>query len=116
MSENIKNVNEEAASISEEELTEQRQIRRQKLKDLQEAGRNPFLQETWDVNAYSGDIKADFDSMDQKTVSIAGRMMAKRVMGKASFIDIQDKRVEFSVISREMFWGRKNTNGLRRVI
>lgn len=92
MSENTKNVNEEVVEISEEELTEQRQIRRQKLKDLQEAGRNPFLQETWDVDAYSQDIKNNFEDMDQKQVSIAGRMMAKRVMGKASFIDIQDKQ------------------------
>lgn len=118
MSENIKNVNEEAASISEEELTEQRQIRRQKLKDLQEAGRNPFLQETWDVNAYSGDIKADFDSMDQKTVSIAGRMMAKRVMGKASFIDIQDKKgriqchIKRDVLGQEEYqWFKKSDIG-----
>lgn len=92
MSENTKNVNEKVVEISEEELTEQRQIRRQKLKDLQEAGRNPFLQETWDVDAYSQDIKNNFEDMDQKQVSIAGRMMAKRVMGKASFIDIQDKQ------------------------
>ena len=59
---------------------------------MQEAGRNPFLQETWDVDAYSQDIKNNFEDMDQKQVSIAGRMMAKRVMGKASFIDIQDKQ------------------------
>lgn len=118
MSENIKNINEEAASISEEELTEQRQIRRQKLKDLQEAGRNPFLQETWDVNAYSEDIKADFDNMDQKTVSIAGRMMAKRVMGKASFIDIQDKKgriqchIKRDVLGQEEYqWFKKSDIG-----
>ena len=50
------------------------------------------MQETWDVDAYSQDIKNNFEDMDQKQVSIAGRMMAKRVMGKASFIDIQDKQ------------------------
>lgn len=77
--------------LTEENLTEQRQIRRDKLKKLQEAGRNPFINETWDVNAYSQSIKDNFDEMDGKEVSIAGRMMAKRGMGKASFIDIQDK-------------------------
>ena len=80
----------EVAELTEEELTEQRQIRRQKLRDLQEAGRNPFVIEKWDVDAYSQQIKDNFDEMDGTKVSIAGRMMAKRVMGKASFIDIQD--------------------------
>lgn len=92
MSEKINNTNEEVVEMSEEELTEQRQIRRQKLKELQESDRNPFIHETWDVDAYSKDIKNNFEEMDQKQVSIAGRMMAKRVMGKAGFIDIQDKQ------------------------
>ena len=90
---NNQNVNEEG-NLTEEGLTEQRQIRREKLKTLQEAGRNPFLQETWDVNAYSLDIKDNFDEMDGKEVSMAGRIMAKRGMGKASFIDVQDKQEE----------------------
>ena len=77
--------------LTEENLNEQRKIRREKLKKLQDAGRNPFVNETWDVDAYSESIKNDFDAMDGKEVSIAGRMMAKRGMGKASFIDIQDK-------------------------
>lgn len=77
--------------LTEENLNEQRKIRREKLKKLQEAGRNPFVNETWDVDAYSESIKNEFDAMDGKEVSIAGRMMAKRGMGKASFIDIQDK-------------------------
>ena len=77
--------------LTEENLNEQRKIRREKLKKLQEAGRNPFVNETWDVDAYSESIKNEFDAMDGKEVSIAGRMMAKRSMGKASFIDIQDK-------------------------
>ena len=88
---NNQNVNEDG-NLTEEGLTEQRQIRREKLKTLQEAGRNPFLQETWDVNAHSQDIKENFDEMDGKEVSMAGRIMAKRGMGKASFIDIQDKQ------------------------
>ena len=90
--EKMKNQQAEPAELTEEELTEQRQIRRQKLRDLQEAGRNPFVIEKWDVDAYSQQIKDDFDEMDGKQVSIAGRMMAKRVMGKASFIDIQDSQ------------------------
>lgn len=86
------NVNPETEELTEEGLNEQRKIRREKLKALQEAGRNPFLIEKWEVSAYSQDIKDRFDDMDGKEVSIAGRMMAKRGMGKASFIDIQDTK------------------------
>lgn len=90
--ENRMNPMEEAAVMSEQELNEQRKIRRDKLKALQEAGRNPYLIEKWDQDAYSKDIKDNFDEYDGKVVSIAGRMMAKRVMGKAAFIDIQDDK------------------------
>ncbi|MCQ2551154.1 MAG: OB-fold nucleic acid binding domain-containing protein, partial [Clostridia bacterium] len=78
--------------MTEEKISEQRQIRRDKLSTLQEAGRNPFLHETWDVTAHSMDIKENFDAMDGQQVSIAGRMMACRIMGKAAFCDIQDKQ------------------------
>ena len=78
------------AEVTEEQLTEQRKIRREKLKALQEAGRNPFLHEKWDVTAHSMDIKDNFEAMDGQEVSIAGRLMAFRHMGKASFVDIQD--------------------------
>lgn len=80
------------AEVSEESLNELRKIRRDKLKALQEAGRNPFLHETWDVTAHSMDIKENFDAMEDQEVSCAGRIMAFRNMGKASFIDIQDKQ------------------------
>lgn len=81
----------ETEEMTEESLNEQRKIRREKLRTLREAGRDPFINEKWDVNAYSESIKNDFDEMDGREVSIAGRMMAKRGMGKASFIDIQDR-------------------------
>ncbi len=87
------NVNPEASEVEEftaEQLSEQRQIRREKLKKLQAMGRNPFLHEKWDIDAYSEDVKTKFEEMDGKTVSMAGRIMANRHMGKASFVDIQD--------------------------
>lgn len=84
-------VNVEEVEVSEEQLTEQRRIRREKLKKLQDMGRNPFLIEEWKVDAYSQDIKDNFDEMEGKKVTIAGRIMANRHMGKASFIDVQDK-------------------------
>ena len=77
---------------TEENLNELRRIRREKLKALQEAGRNPFREEKWEVTAHSMDIKENFDAMEDQEVSCAGRIMAFRNMGKASFIDIQDKQ------------------------
>ncbi len=74
------------------DLSGQRKIRRDKLAKLQKMGRNPFLVETWDVTAHSEDVKENFEAMEGKAVSMAGRIMAKRQMGKASFIDIQDKQ------------------------
>lgn len=82
----------DAEELSEEKLSEQRGIRRDKLRKLQDAGRNPFLHEKWNVTAHSVDIKDNFDAMEDEEVSIAGRLMAFRHMGKASFIDIQDKQ------------------------
>jgi lysyl-tRNA synthetase class 2 len=74
-----------------EELSELLQIRRDKLKALREAGRDPFLNEFWDVDAYSQPVKDAYDDYEEKPVSMAGRIMAFRHMGKASFVDIQDK-------------------------
>ena len=91
----------EEVELTAEELTEQRKIRREKLEELQKAGRNPFLLESWDITAYSEDIKANFDNMDGKAVSCAGRIMAKRGMGKASFIDISDNEGRIQVYVRK---------------
>ena len=82
----------EEVEVTEETLNEQRRIRREKLKALQEAGRNPFLQENWNVTAHSKDVKDNFEAMEEQEISCAGRIMAFRNMGKASFIDIQDKQ------------------------
>ncbi|MCD8012859.1 MAG: lysine--tRNA ligase [Lachnospiraceae bacterium] len=65
-------------------------VRRDKLKELQESGNDPFQIRKYDVTNHSREIKDRFDEFDQKTVSVAGRMMSKRVMGKASFCNIQD--------------------------
>ena len=90
----MSNIEKEPQEIYEEtaeNISEQRQIRREKLLKLQNEGRNPFLTEKWDVDAYSKEIKGGFDDFDGKEVSCAGRIMANRHMGKASFIDIKDK-------------------------
>lgn len=91
------NQNLEVEEVSEEQLSEQRQVRREKLKNLQDADRNPFLVEKWDVTAHSQDIKDNFEAMEDQEVSVAGRIMAFRNMGKASFINIQDKQGRIQV-------------------
>lgn len=72
-------------------LSEILQIRREKLQKLRDMGRDPFKVEKYNVTDYSQDIKNKFEKMEGQEVSIAGRIMAKRGMGKASFIDIQDQ-------------------------
>ena len=65
-------------------------VRRQKLADLQEAGKNPFEITKYDVTHHSVEIKDNYDELEGKEVSVAGRLMFKRVMGKASFCNVQD--------------------------
>ncbi len=67
-----------------------RKVRREKLAALQESGKDPFLITKFDVTHHSADIKENFDALKGTTVSVAGRMMSKRVMGKASFCHVQD--------------------------
>ena len=75
----------------QQDLNEILKVRREKLAELQSAGKDPFVITKYDVTNYSGAIKADFEALEGKTVSIAGRMMSKRVMGKASFCNVQDR-------------------------
>ncbi|MDT3844783.1 MAG: lysine--tRNA ligase [Bacillota bacterium] len=74
-----------------EDVNKLRQVRRDKLAELQAAGKDPFQITKFDQTAHSTDIKNDFENFEDKEVSIAGRMMSKRVMGKASFTNLQDK-------------------------
>ena len=75
----------------EQNLNQLLQIRREKLAALQEAGKDPFQITKFAVTHHSTDIKENFEELEEKHVAIAGRMMSKRVMGKASFCNIQDK-------------------------
>lgn len=73
-----------------ENLGELLKVRREKLANLQEAGKNPFEITKYDATHHSEEVKENFDSLEGKTVSVAGRIMSKRVMGKASFCHVQD--------------------------
>ncbi len=84
MAENIKQ------NQPEVDLGEQQRIRQEKLKNLQAEGKDPFVITKFDQTHHSADVKAGFESLEGKSVTVAGRMMSKRVMGKASFCNIQD--------------------------
>ena len=91
------NQNKAAAPVEERELTEkeigeQRQIKRKKLEELRAMGRDPYLEETFDVTAWSKDIRDNFKAMEDQEVRVAGRIMAFRRMGKVAFVDMQDKQ------------------------
>ena len=97
MSEN--KINETAAP--EQELGELLRIRRDKLKALQDEGRDPFTQTRFVRSAYSAEIKDNYDELDGKTVQVAGRIMSKRGMGKAIFCHIKDDRGLIQVYVRK---------------
>ena len=79
------------AQMDEKELNRLVQVRYDKFNELKAAGKNPFVITKYDVTAHAKEIIDNFDSMEGKIVTIAGRMMQKRVMGKASFMNILDK-------------------------
>ncbi len=81
---------EQKKQVQEQDVNQLLKVRREKLAELQANGKDPFVITKFDVTNHSTDVKEDFESYDGKTVSIAGRMMSKRVMGKASFCNVQD--------------------------
>ena len=77
-------------SVPEQSLSEILKVRRDKLAALCEAGNDPFIKTKYDIDSNSAEIKANFDEFENKTVSLAGRIMSRRIMGKASFAGIRD--------------------------
>ena len=86
---NEQNVNNQGGQ-QEQDIHQLLKVRREKLAALQEAGRDPFKVTKYEVTYHSAEIKEHFEELEGKTVSIAGRIMQKRVMGKASFCNVQD--------------------------
>ena len=80
----------EQKKTQEQDLNQLLKVRREKLADLQENGRDPFQITKFNVTHHSMEVKNAFDELEGKTVTLAGRMMSKRVMGKASFCSVQD--------------------------
>ncbi len=77
-------------NVQEQDLNQLLKIRREKLSELQAAGKDPFQITKYDVTHHSNDIKENYDTMEGQIVRVAGRVMQKRVMGKASFCNVQD--------------------------
>ena len=97
-------------------VSEQAQIRREKLAALQAEGRDPFLQTKYDFNSDSAAIKANYAEMEGKIVKIAGRLMSKRGQGKVMFCDLQDcsGRIQLFVKIDEL--ARRSITASRRTI
>jgi len=98
------NTNGNMEEAPEQELREHLQIRRDKLSSLRDEGRDPYTEVRFDISCRSGDILGNFEGMENKTVSLAGRMMSKRGMGKASFGDLLDAggRIQLYVRADEL--------------
>lgn len=85
----------------EQDLNELLRIRREKLSELQEKGKDPFKLVKYDVTHHSADIHNNFEAMEGQIVCVAGRMMSKRIMGKASFCDVQDRQGRIQIYVRK---------------
>ena len=90
-----------SAAPQEENLSQLTKVRRDKLRELQESGNDPFQITKYEVNNDSANIKANFDALEGSEVSIAGRLMSKRGMGKVSFCDLQDKSGRIQLYARK---------------
>ena len=89
-----------AEQNTQQDLREILQIRRDKLKALQDAGMNPFEITRYDVTHHAQEVKDNFDALEGRTVSLGGRLMSKRGMGKVSFCDLQDKSGRIQIYAR----------------
>ncbi len=111
MSEQEKVTSEE---MTQEQLSELLQIRRDKLAALQEAGNDPFEITKYTVDTHNVDIRDNFEALEGKTVRIAGRMMSRRIMGKASFLDLRDKTDRMQVYVRRDDVGEEDYAGFKK--
>ena len=94
------NENEEIKELSAEELDEQHRVRLEKLAALKAAGKDPYTITKYPVTIYNSEIRERFDELENQDVVIAGRMMTRRIMGKASFIDVRDASDRMQVYVR----------------
>jgi lysyl-tRNA synthetase class 2 len=99
---------------AQQDLSEILRVRREKLRALQDAGRDPFTVTRFDVTHHTQDIRDNFDAMEGASVSVAGRLMSKRGMGKVSFCDLQDRTGRIQLYARRDEMDEENYNEFRR--
>ena len=87
-------------NTQQQDLSEILQVRRDKLSALCEAGNDPFVTTKFDVTGYSAEIKSDYESYENKTVSLGGRIIGRRIMGKASFVSLRDGKGDMQLYVR----------------
>lgn len=95
------NQNEEVTEVTQEELDEQHRVRLEKLAALKEAGKDPYTITKFPVNIYNKEIRERFEELENQDVVVAGRMMTRRIMGKASFLDIRDASDRMQIYVRK---------------
>ena len=98
----------------EQDMSEILRVRREKLRELQESGNDPYQITKYPVDNDSATIKANFDQLEGKPVSIAGRMMSKRGMGKVSFCDLQDRSGRIQLYARKDEMGEEDYNRFKK--
>ena len=98
----------------QQDLGELLRIRREKLKALQDEGRDPFQITKFDVTHHTQDIKDNFDALEGSEVSVGGRLMSKRGMGKVSFCDLQDKTGRIQIYARKDEMDEDNYNRFKK--
>ena len=103
------------AEMETRNVNELLQIRRDKLAELQEAGKDPYVITKYDVTHHSTDITGNYAELEGKEVSIAGRMMSKRVMGKASFCHIQDLKGTIQCYVARDFVGEESYKDFKKM-
>ena len=87
-------------NVQEQDIHQLLKVKREKLANLQQAGKDPFQITKYDVTHHSTDIKNNFEELEGKTVRLAGRMMSKRIMGKASFAHLRDDKGDIQLYVR----------------
>ena len=102
------------APAPEQDISEILRVRREKLKALQDAGRDPFTVTRFDVTHHTQDIRDGFDALEGQPVSVAGRLMSKRGMGKVSFCDMQDKTGRIQLYARKDEMDEANYNEFKK--
>ena len=102
-------------NIIQEDVNKLMKVRMEKLEELKKSGKNPFLITEYDRDKFANEILENFDELDQKDVSIAGRLMLKRIMGKASFVHIQDSTARIQIYISVNDLGQEAYNDFKKL-